>query len=93
MCRLTPDEAKDLISQLPSLMKSALSTLPLGADKTVNRQTIASELVERLQVVPSRAEQLMVAVGATIAESVSAGQIREVRNQLPGELRGIFPEV
>jgi len=91
--RLTPDEAKDLIAQLPSLMKSTLSALPLGPDKTVSRQTIEADLVERLQVIPARAEQLMAAVGATIAESVSTGQIQEVRNQLPGDLRGIFPDV
>lgn len=92
VCRLTPDEAKDLISQLPSRMKPTLSALPPGPDKTISRQTIETDLVERLQVVPARAEQLMVAVGTTIAESVSTGQIQEVRNQLPGELRGIFPD-
>lgn len=93
VCRLTPDEAKDLIAQLPSLLKPTLSALPPGPDKTVSRQTIETDLVERLQVVPTRAAQLMAAVGTTIAESVSIGQIQEVRNQLPGELRGIFPEV
>ena len=74
-------------------MKSMLSALPPGPDKTVSRQTIEGDLVERLQVIPARAEQLMAAVGTTIAESVSAGQIQEVRNQLPGDLRGIFPDV
>lgn len=93
VCRLTPDEAKDLIAQLPSRMKPMLSGLPPGPDKTVGRQAIEADLVERLRVLPARAEQLMVAVGTTIADSVSAGQIREVRNQLPVELRGIFPDI
>jgi uncharacterized protein (DUF2267 family) len=91
--RLTPHEAKDLIAQLPSLMQAALSALPPGPDKRISRQTIEAELVQRLNVDPTRATQLMVSVWATVAQSVSPGQMKDVQSQLPDELRGVFSEV
>jgi CBS domain-containing protein/uncharacterized protein (DUF2267 family) len=91
--RLTPDEAKDLIAQLPSLMQPPLAALPPGPDKRINRQTIEAELVQRLNLEPARAGQLLTAVGTTIAQNVSAGQIKDVQRQLPEELRDVFSEV
>jgi CBS domain-containing protein/uncharacterized protein (DUF2267 family) len=88
--RLTPDEADDLIAQLPSLLQPALEALPPGPDKSITRATIERELSRRLDVEPERAEQLLGAVGATIADSVSAGQMEDVRGQLPKELRNAF---
>ncbi|MGH9461915.1 MAG: CBS domain-containing protein [Vicinamibacteria bacterium] len=88
--RLTPDEADDLIAQLPSLLQPTLHALPPGPDKLVTRETIEGELVRRLDVEPSRAAQLLAAVGATVARSVSAGQVKNVQGQLPAALRGVF---
>lgn len=51
---------------------------------------MSRELATRLAVELDRAGQLLNAVGATIAESVSAGQMEDVRGQLPSELRGAF---
>jgi uncharacterized protein (DUF2267 family) len=90
--RLTPDEAKDLIAQLPSLMHPALYALPLGPDKLITRQTIEAELVRRLKVEETRAAELLAAVRTTIAQRDSAGQIKDVQGQLPEELRGIFSD-
>ncbi len=90
--RLTPQEAKDLIAQLPSLMHPALSALPPGPDKRISRQVIEAELVQRVNVHPTRAAQLMASVWDTIAESVSAGQMQDVQRQLPQELRDVFSE-
>ncbi|HEU4685801.1 MAG TPA: DUF2267 domain-containing protein [Nitrospira sp.] len=91
--RLTPDEAKDLIAQLPSRMQPALLALPPGPDKGISRQTIEAALVERLHVDPARAAQLVAAVGVTITQRVSRGQIQDVRAQLPDDLRSIFEDV
>ncbi|WP_447985488.1 CBS domain-containing protein [Nitrospira sp. Nam74] len=91
--RLTPGEAKDLIAQLPSLMQPPLAALAPGPDKRINRQTIEAELVQRLNLEPARAGQLLTAVGTTIAQNVSAGQIKDVQRQLPEELRDVFSEV
>jgi CBS domain-containing protein/uncharacterized protein (DUF2267 family) len=90
--RLTPGEAKDLIAQLPSLLQPKLSALPPGPDRLITRESIETELAQRLGVDPSRAAQLLAAVGATVAQSVSAGQIKDVQGQLPEELRGVFSD-
>jgi CBS domain-containing protein/uncharacterized protein (DUF2267 family) len=88
--RLTPGEAKDLIAQLPSLLQSRLLSLPPGPDKSITREAIEGELVLRLGVHGNRASQIAAAVGATISESVSPGQMKDVRGQLPEDLRRIF---
>lgn len=88
--RLTPDEAKDFISQLPSLLQPALRALPPGPDKLITRQSIETELGKRLDVGPQRAAQITAAVGTAIARSISAGQVEDMRGQLPEELRSIL---
>jgi uncharacterized protein (DUF2267 family) len=88
--RLTPEEAKDLIAQLPSLMQPTLYALPPGPDKLITRETIEAELVQRLNVDLTRATQIVGAVGATVARSVSAGQLKDVQSQLPEGLRDAF---
>ncbi len=90
--RLTPDEAEDLIAQLPSLLQPALYALPLGPDKLITRETIEQQLVQQLRVEPSRAEKILAAVGALIAQTVSPGQMEDVRSQLPESLREVFSE-
>lgn len=88
--RLTPDEAKDLIAQLPSLLQPRLRAQPPGPDKLINRETIEAELVQRLQLAPARAVQLLDIVATTITESVSTGQMEDVQRQLPESLRAVF---
>ncbi len=88
--RLTPDEAKDLIAQLPSLLQRRLSQLPPGPDRAVTQATIESELVSRLDLESERAAQLLGTLAAMIATSVSEGQMEDVQSQLPSELRTLF---
>src|SRR5690606_19938938 len=90
--RLTPDEAKDLIAQLPSLLRPKLDRHRLGPDKRVTRETIEQTLAERLGATPERAAEILRSAGAVIARSVSRGQMEEVQNQLPAELRPVFAE-
>lgn len=90
--RLTPNEANHFIAQLPSTLQEGLRTLPPGPDKLITRETIEADLVRRLDVEPTRAARLLSAVGATVAQSVSAGQIKDVQGQLPDDLRGVFSE-
>jgi CBS domain-containing protein/uncharacterized protein (DUF2267 family) len=91
--RLTADEAKDLVAQLPSLIQPTLLALPPGPDKLITRSTIEAELIQQLGVDKSRAAQILAAVGRMTAQSVSAGQIKDVQGQLPEDLRGIFSDV
>jgi uncharacterized protein (DUF2267 family)/predicted transcriptional regulator len=88
--RLTPNEAKDLISQLPSLLQPTLRALPPGPDKTITRQTIEAELSEQFGSNKSYTWQILVAVGDVVAQTVSPGQIDDVHGQLPDDLRGIL---
>lgn len=88
--RLTPNEADDLIAQLPSLLHPTLRSLPRGPDKSITEQTIEADLWEELGLAPAEARQAMSAVGAVVAQTVSPGQIDDVRNQLPEALGGIF---
>jgi uncharacterized protein (DUF2267 family) len=88
--RLTPDEAEDLIAQLPSLIQPTLRSQASGPDKSVTRETIHAELSKRLGVTPKRAAKLLPVVGAAIAEAVSPGEIQDVQGQLPENLRDIF---
>jgi CBS domain-containing protein/uncharacterized protein (DUF2267 family) len=90
--RLTPNEAKDLIAQLPSMLQPALYDLPPGPDKLITKETIEAELSRRLGVEREGAAHLLASAGALIAQSVSAGQMNDVRGQLPEELRGVFSE-
>ena len=89
--RLTADEANDLISQLPSLLHPALRALPPGPDKSITRQSMEAELAQRLDVDPSRAGKLLAAVCRTIARAISRGQAEDVHNQLPADIREVFP--
>jgi uncharacterized protein (DUF2267 family) len=90
--RITPGGAENLIAQLPSLLQPTLRALHPGPEKRITRQTIEAELCERLNVDPPRAAQLLEAVGATIAGIVSPGQIQDVQDQLPEEMRNILSE-
>lgn len=88
--RLMPDEAMDLIAQLPSLLQPTLRALPPGPDKMITRQTIGAELRKQLGTDQNHAWQVLVVVGEIVAKTVSRGQIQDVHGQLPNGLRGIF---
>jgi uncharacterized protein (DUF2267 family) len=90
--RLTPDEARDLAAQLPSLLQENLRTVPPGPDKSVTLEGIERELTSRLGVDDSRAREILAGVGAVVVDSVTKGEIDDVRIQLPADLRSIFRE-
>jgi len=90
--RLTPDEARHFIAQLPSTLQASLHALPPGPDKLITRATIQADLARRLKVEPTRASRVLSAVGATIAQSVSAGQMKDVQGQLSDDLRSVFSQ-
>lgn len=88
--RLIPQEAEDLIAQLPSLLQPALRALPPGPDKTINEASILAALRARLDVEPREAARILHAVGGVIAGGISDGQAEDVRGQLPVGLRDAF---
>ncbi len=88
--RLIPQEARDLIAQLPSLLQRQLRSLPPGPDKSINEKSIQAELCEHLGVKTPAGAQILAAVAGVIAGCISAGQAEDVRRQLPAGLRRIF---
>jgi uncharacterized protein (DUF2267 family) len=59
VCRLTPDEAKDLVAQLPLRIGERLRKLPAGPDKTITPGNIEADLINRLGLTPSRARDVL----------------------------------
>lgn len=88
--RLTADEAKDLVAQLPSLLHPDLQSLPAGPDKTITAAWIEDELARTLDLDPMEAARIHAAVAGVIAGSVSEGEAEDIRGQLPVELRALF---
>lgn len=88
--RLTPGEAKDLISQLPSLLQPKLKSELRGPDKDVTRTSIEENLMKELNVDKTRASEILSAVCNVIAQSISPGELEDVRSQLPRELQEVF---
>jgi CBS domain-containing protein/uncharacterized protein (DUF2267 family) len=88
--RLNAGEAKDLVTQLPSLLGPELLRVPPGPDKSVTREGIVAELAQRLRMDDQAAAAALLAVGGAVAESVSDGQMEDVRGQLPADLRSVF---
>lgn len=88
--RLTPDEARHLIGQLPSLLQPDLLALPPGPDKAIAAAAIEDELAKRLGLAPVEAAGVHAAIAGAIAGSISEGEAEDIRGQLPAELRVLF---
>jgi uncharacterized protein (DUF2267 family) len=89
--RLTPDEALDLIAQLPSMLQPRLEQCLDGPDRAVTAQAIKDELGRTLGLDAERASAAMRAVFKVIGETVAPGQIENVRDQLSEEMKDLFP--
>lgn len=89
--RVTPEEAGDFLSQLPSRVRQYALTLPSGPDPGVTRATIEHELDLYLDVSPERAAEIVARTGQALEESISQGEIEDLRGQLPADLKQIFP--
>lgn len=88
--RLIDGEARDLLSQLPSLLRQRLEGLTPGPDTGVTFASIASDLAQRLDIDEDRAREIVAAIGAQALGYVSEGQAQKVRGQLPPDLRDAF---
>lgn len=88
--RLLPGESKDLIAQLPSLLRRELTALPAGPDKAISEASIIAELCIELDLEPPDATRVLGAVAGVVAGSISEGQADDVRRQLPADLRDLF---
>lgn len=88
--RLGPQEAANLIAQLPSLLQPGLRALPPGPDKTITLASLQTRLGDEFGVDRPTAAQALSAIAGFIAGSISDGQADDVRGQLPKSLRDVF---
>lgn len=89
--RLTPDEARHFLAQLPSRLHADLLECLDGPDKHITVNSIVSELRRELDLDDAAAGDLLEAVCAAVADSISAGEIEAMRAQLPSEMKALFP--
>jgi uncharacterized protein (DUF2267 family) len=89
--RITPQEAEDLIAQLPSKLQERLLDVPRGPDRDIDLESVACALAERLDLGTDDAIRVARAVGAALEQVISEGEIEDVRSQLPSEMRELFP--
>lgn len=89
--RVTPEEARHFIAQLPSLLKDDLARRLDGPDRKVTRETMESEIAALLNVDVFVAREIAEGVAGAIADSISAGQLEALKGQLPAEMKTLFP--
>jgi CBS domain-containing protein/uncharacterized protein (DUF2267 family) len=89
--RLTAQEAQHLIAQLPSRLQPRMEQCLDGPDRSVTTSAIETELGRALAVDSDKATTTLQAVCRALADTVSKGQIDEVRGQLPEGMKQLFP--
>lgn len=94
--RLTVDEAADLSAQLPMLIRGIFyegfrpSTMP---QRVRTRDEFLEKINEHLQNIrPLGAEEAARAVFRVLEHNIQGGQIPEVKQMLPPEIRTLFPQ-
>lgn len=88
--RVTPGEAKDLLSQLPSQLRERWLDLPAGPNLHVTRHTLVGDLERHLNVDSTRADEIARGVGLALSALISDGELDDLRSQLPEGLRELL---
>jgi len=94
--RLTPDEAADLASQLPTLLRGFYyeQWKPSAAPRKQRDVqeflgSIGEQLNPGIRIDPARCAR---GVFAVLERHVTGGEIEDVRNMLPADIRSLWPE-
>jgi uncharacterized protein (DUF2267 family) len=88
--RIAPEEARRLLAQVPSLLADRLESQTDGPDPHVTRAGMERAIAYLFSVDAERAAQIVAQVGQALEQSISAGEIADVRAQLPADLGGLF---
>lgn len=91
--RLTPEQARSLVAQLPSKLHPELLECLDGPDKRITTPRIEHELQIDLDLPEQRVTEILYAVCDAVADTISEGEVDAVRAQLPAEMKQLFPEV
>jgi uncharacterized protein (DUF2267 family) len=78
--RLTADEARDLLAQLPHRLKTALIVSP--SPLRISRDEFVARVARELEIPPEEAHTRIRAVFATLRQAVSWGAFEDVLEQL-----------
>ncbi len=92
--RLPVDEAAQLASELPMLIRGIFyeGWNPSKNPKKRTREAFLSYVIESFQNDPDlNPEEVISSVFTVIARHVSEGEIRDIKNNLPEDLRRWFP--
>ena len=90
--RLVPREAQHLIAQLPSKLHPHLDRCLDGPNRAVTEEAIRDEIAQVLGIESDAASAVLRAIFSTVSDTVSSGQIDEVRGQLPEAMKSLFPQ-
>jgi predicted transcriptional regulator/uncharacterized protein (DUF2267 family) len=88
--RVTPGEAQDFVSQLPSLIREKLLDLPAGPDRAITRASIEDEIERRLPLQRETSAGLLCRIAASMPQFVSPGAVQHLVDQLPSDLKELF---
>lgn len=89
--RVTPQEARHLVAQLPSKLHPSLEPFLDGPDKRITTATIEADVARELRMDREAASFVLQAICEAVADSVSAGEIEGFRGQLPLDMKDLFP--
>jgi uncharacterized protein (DUF2267 family) len=90
--RITAGEANDFASQLPRSIQERLLDLPAGPDVSVTSETIVADMADKLEVEHDEAARLVRLVAAHLADFVAAEEVADIIEQLPTDMKQLFPE-
>ena len=88
--RIQPEEARQLLAQLPSLLADRLLPQADGPDVRVTRRDMESTLAYLLSVDDERAAHIVRQVAVALQQTISSGELADVLAQLPADLRELF---
>lgn len=89
-CRIHPEEARQFLAQLPSLLAERIEPEVEEADREITRAGIEHAVATRLSVTRERAAEIVREVSTVLAQHISMGELADVRDQLPADLRKLF---
>ncbi len=87
--RLPNDEAKDLAAQLPVELKESLHPTAPEVDK-LSKDEFLIRFARAADLSNDQAPQMAQAIWQTLGQSVSGGELDEIRGILPRDLAAVF---
>jgi len=89
--RIRPEQARRLLAQVPGLLAERLEgEVEDGSDPNVTRQSLEQAIAVRLSVDGQRASELARAVGGALIQTITAGEVARLRNQLPADMKELL---